>query len=192
LASHQESCVQKSNPFPNSLHQSFLDQVYERAKQRLVAAAQQAAFEATPASGDADLDTRSMEPLISGPELYRVLREPLAWLLSLAQDLAIHDPIDLAAVQRVRAATFARLTGRPAGLRATDVLTVFGLLVGALDPAVVFSAVSDAFSEGIAAVLGSELPVSVYIASTPDPRLHRRSQTVCTHPNCPMHAQLGR
>ena len=186
--------MQKSNSSPNLLPHSLLDQVYERAKQRLVAAAQQAEPEqaAMPADHDSDPDPRTVEQLLSGPELCRVLREPLAWLLSLAHGLAIHDPIDLAAVQRVRAATLTRLSGRPAGLRATDLLTVFALLVGALDPSVVFSAVSDALSDGLAAVLGSDLPVSVYVTSSPDPRSARRSHVVCTHPNCPLHAQLGR
>ena len=184
--------MQKSNPTPTFLPQSYIDRVHERAKQRLVAAAQQADSElaAAPADHDLDADARAMERLLSGAELCRVLREPLAWLLSLAQGLAGHDPIDLAAVLRVRAATFAWLAGRPAGLRATDVLTVFGLLVGALDPAVVFSAVSDALGDGFAALLGAE-PVSVHVTRTAAPQRSIQLQVTCAHPDCPLHAQLG-
>jgi hypothetical protein len=191
IASRQENFVHKSSSFPESPSASQIDQAYERARQRMIASAERAGPEpaSAPAEHDAEPEPRTVEPPLSGPELCRVLREPLAWLLSLAYGLAVHDPLDLAAVHRVRAATLARLAGQPAGFRASDVLTVFALLFGALDPAVVFDAVTGALGNSVGALLRAELPAWLYITSIPDPRAPRRTQVVCTLRSAP---QVGR
>lgn len=181
--------MHKSNPFPDSLPTSLLDQAYERAWQRLVAAAQEAA--ADPASAEYDVGSHAgaAEPLLAGAELGRVLRKPLAWLFSLAQGLAADDARDREAVQHVGAATYARLAGRSAGFRASDVLNVFGLLLGAFDPTLALSALSVTLGDDVAAaMLGGALPVSVYVTTIPHPRMPRRSAMGCAHPHCPLSA----
>lgn len=142
-----------------------------------------------PTDYGAGAHAHAVEPLLSGAELGRMLRKPLAWLFALAQGLAVEDPLDFAAVQHVGAATYARLSGRLAGFRASDVLSVFALLFGAFDPTLAFNALSVTLGNDIAAaVLGSELPVSVYVATIPHPRLPQQSSRVCPHPRCPLNA----
>ena len=181
--------MHKSNSSPDSLPTSFYEQAYERAWQRLVAAAQEDASEPLPTDIDVGREARSVEPLLTGAELCRVLRKPLAWLFAIAQGLAVDDPFDLAAVQHVGAATYARLSGRPAGFRATDVLSVFALLLEAFNPKLAFGALSVTMGDDVAAaVLGSELPVSVHVTTIPHLRTHRQAARVCLHPQCPMNA----
>lgn len=167
--------MQRSNPHPSQADSTSLSAALEQAFARAAARSpdvvqplpnnRAAAEEACP-------DVSTKEQALTSAELFRLLREPIDWLLSLADRLAITDPADLAAVERVRAAILGRLSGQPAGLRATDVLIVFGLLVSALDPAVVIRAVSGTLGEGLAAVLASELPIS-FFASASDPlRFH--------------------
>jgi hypothetical protein len=181
--------VYKSNSSPDSLPTSFLDEAYERAWQRLVTAAQEAAAEPTLIDHAAGSYASAAEPLLAGAELGRVLRKPLAWLFALAQGIAVQDPVDLAAVQHVGAATYARLSGRRVGFRASDLLNVFALLLGAFDPTLAFSALSVTLGDDVAAaVLGSELPMSVYVTTIPRPRISGHSSTVCPHPQCPMNA----
>jgi hypothetical protein len=93
----------------------------------------------------------------------------------------------------VNAALLTRWSGQPAGLRARDVLIVLGLLVRVLDPATVIRAVSNTLGQGIAAVLGSDRPVSFYVARIPDPVARRQSQLGCTsHPCCHLHTHRAR
>jgi hypothetical protein len=144
LALAQESYVQDSTPKPPQTHPTFsatLEQAFARAVARL------ADIDPLPTGSaslidEAPAEIATVEQPASGAELFRILREPIEWLLSLAHRLAIDDPVDLAAVQRVRAAMLARLTGQTVALRARDALIVFGLLVSALDPLVVIRAVS--------------------------------------------------
>lgn len=79
-------------------------------------------------------------------ELLVVLRDPIHWTLARAERHAHSDPVDVAAVGRVRTAYQHRLvaigTGGAFGdarakVRASDLLTVAGLLVRSLDPAFV-------------------------------------------------------
>ncbi len=76
-------------------------------------------------------------------ELLPMFREPIEWALARAERHAQGEPVDLAALARVRAAYQSRLvwigTGGARGgarptFRPTDLLTVAGLLVGSIDP----------------------------------------------------------
>jgi hypothetical protein len=96
------------------------------------------------------------ERMLGGAELLHVVREPVEWLLTLAHRLAAGDPDDVAAVDRLRATFHARLAGRPVGVRRSDALTAFGLLVGALDPSVVLQAVTKTIADGVATMLACE------------------------------------
>jgi hypothetical protein len=191
----QESYVQNSNPNPSLTHPTFsasLDQAFARAVARLTADLEPPPTDPAPPVNEAPTDIPTVEQLVHGAELFRILREPIDWLLSLAHRLAIDDPVDLAAVQRVRAVMLARLMGQPVGLRARDVLIVFGLLVSALDPLVVIRALSSTLSQGLAAVLESE-PVSFFAAAIQDPIARRQSQLGCaSYPCCPLHAHRSR
>jgi hypothetical protein len=192
MASHQETYVQNSNPSHNDplprspLPKAFIDQAYERARARLINLER---AEPDPSAGghdhagdrpvgdrpvgDRPVGDRlagdcSAEPLLDGAALLRVVREPVEWLLTLAHRLSACDPVDTAAVDRVRAAFQARLAGRPSGVRTTDLLVVFGLLVGALDPGIVLRAVSETIGDGLAAVLESEATLAFHITGTAD------------------------
>jgi hypothetical protein len=93
-----------------------------------------------------------------------VMREPIAWVFTLAERRAHGDPVDLAAIQRVRDAALHRVDTIIAGsapvdpprIRAADVLTVATLLVGTLEPSFVHRAaqmLGDGIIEALAAVL---------------------------------------
>ncbi|HEX7841474.1 MAG TPA: hypothetical protein VF469_28570 [Kofleriaceae bacterium] len=121
---------------------------------------------APPVTGDESAaDEPTVELPIDGADLLRVIREPIEWMLALAERLAGDDPVDLAAVARLRVALLARLAGQPARIRKTDVLIVFGLLVGALDPSAVIHAVSDTIGDGFAAVLGAEASLGIHLGT---------------------------
>jgi hypothetical protein len=76
-------------------------------------------------------------------ELLPVLRDPIHWALSRAERCAQGDPVDLAAIDRVRGAYQSRLAATGTGgalgdarakVRPTDLLTVAGLVVRSIDP----------------------------------------------------------
>lgn len=126
-----------------------------------------------------------VEPLLGGADLLRAAREPVEWLLTLAHRLASGEPEETAAVDRMRAAFHSMLAGRAIGVRMSDVLIVFALLVGALDPAIVHHAVARTIADGVATLLTYEgvslaarlahiansLPATVHHAQ------HRRART---------------
>jgi hypothetical protein len=57
----------------------------------------------------------------------------------------------------------------------------------------VIRAVSNTLGRGVAAVLGSDLPVSFYVARIPHSLLRRQSQLGCnSHPRCHLHAHHAR
>ena len=183
------------NPFhtPNPAFSAALDQAFARAMARLADITPPPAGPRSPGDTAPPEAPPASPPLITGAELFGVMREPIEGLLALAHHLAIDDPVDLAAVQRINAALHTRWSGQPAGLRARDVLIILGLLVRVLDPATVIRTVSNTLGRGIAAVLGSDLPVSFYVARIPHPLVRRQSQLVCTsHPCCHLHAHRTR
>jgi len=149
--------------------QAYLDQAYERARARLTGEYPPTEPIPTPIWDRARTAKRTPDQLLDGTELLRVIREPVEWILALAHQLADSDPVDVAAIVRLRAAFHARLAGRPTGIRKTDLLVVVGLLVSALDPSVVVRAVSDTIGDGLAAVFGSESPLALHITDTVHP-----------------------
>jgi hypothetical protein len=175
MASPQESYVQNRNPSQSNpsqsptLGQAYLDQAYERARARLTGEYPPTEPIPAPICDAADTAKRTADQLLNGAELLRVIREPVEWILALAHQLANGDPIDVAAIVRLRAAFHARLAGRSTGIRKTDLLVVVGLLVSALDPSVVVRAVSDTIGDGLAAVFGSESPLALHITDIVDP-----------------------
>ena len=189
--------MQNSNPSHNDFSQPFIDQAFARAMGRL-AANHRSTGPGPSAGGHTHADSCtaadcSAEPLLDGPALLRVVREPVEWLLALAHRLSACDPVDTAAVDRVRAAFHARLAGRPSGVRTTDLLVVFGLLVGALDPSIVLRAVSETIGDGLAAVLGSEASLAFHITGTADAsaalrpgRTRTRHSRSVHSSNCPL------
>ena len=104
-------------------------------------------------SGEIDPDG---EQLLDGAELLRAARDPVEWLLTLAHRLAANEPEEIAAIDRLRAAFHARLAGRDIGVRKTDVLIAFALLVGALDRNIVIEGVSRTIADGVATLLTHE------------------------------------
>jgi hypothetical protein len=96
------------------------------------------------------------DPLLDGAELLRAAREPVEWLLTLAQRLSAGDSEELAAVDRLRAAFHARLAGRVIGVRMSDVLIVFALLVGALDLTIVQEGITRSIADGVGTLITCE------------------------------------
>lgn len=182
--------MQNSNPSPNPSSVPFpyclsesLARAYLRARETTAGAAPTAAdifavFARGPepeSSGDSapdDDDPDAVAGQVDIAELLGVMREPIAWVFTLAERRADGDPVDLAAIQRVRDAALHRVDAIIAGaapadpprIRPADVLTVAGLLVGALDPAIVQRAAQIA-GAGITDALGALLPLAPLIAS---------------------------
>jgi len=119
------------------------------------------------------------EPLLDGAQLLRAARDPIEWLLTLAHRLAAGEPEETAAVDRMRAAFHARLAGRAIGVRMRDVLVVFGLLLGAIDPDVVHEGVARTIADGVAMLLtyeGISLAAQLArIANCTPATVHRRA-----------------
>jgi hypothetical protein len=142
------------------LPMSALEDAFQRAHAHARAAAPLGGVTASPLDPrprpHEEDDDASGDRLLDGHELLRVAREPVEWLLALAHRLASGDADDLAAVDRLRAAFHAQLVGRPIGVRMSDALTAFGLLLGALDPGVVLQAVSRTLADGVATILTCE------------------------------------
>jgi hypothetical protein len=188
--------MQNKPPSPFGLPPSAFENAYKRAhgQARLTAephAGTESPLDDSPDDGDGDGDDVDSERLLGGAELLHVVREPVEWLLTLAHRLAASDPEDVAAVDRLRAAFHARLAGRPIGVRVTDALTAFGLLVGALDPGVVLQSVTRTIADGMATMLAFEsAALAAQLASLaealPATPVHhacvpRRSRTSRTH-----------
>jgi hypothetical protein len=179
IASRQETYVQNSNPCQNDFPQRFIDHAFARVMERLASERQSADPDPIASGRGTHEGERTVEPLLDGADLLRVIREPVEWLLTLAHRLAASDPVDIAAVDRVRAAFHARLAGRSIGVRTTDLLIVFGLLVGALDPSVVLRTVSETLGDGLAAVLGSEASLAIHVSGTADASAALRPRRTC-------------
>ena len=193
--------MQNLNPSQNNPSRpSILDQAYVRARTSLTSERPPTEPIPTPICDAAGTAEHTADQLLDGTELLRVIREPVEWILTLAHQLADGDPVDSAAIARLRAAFHARLAGRPTGIRKTDLLVVFGLLVSALDPSVVVRAVSDKIGDGIAALLGSESPLALHITGTVGP-ITSLMELLATlppthaggaHRACPAHSHLAR
>jgi hypothetical protein len=154
--------MQNDPQSPSGLPPSAFESAYKRAhgQARLTAEPRAgiASHDDTPDDGDGDCDADDVdaERLLGGAELLHVVREPVEWLLTLAHRLASSDPEDVAAIDRLRAAFRARLAGRSIGVRVTDALTAFGLLVSALDPSMVLQSVTRTIADGVSTLLAFE------------------------------------
>jgi hypothetical protein len=109
-------------------------------------------------------------------ELLPVFREPIERALARAERHAEGDPIDLAALDRLRAAYQSRLAWIASGgllgeaclnLRPTDVLTVAGLLIGSIDSGFAQRA-SVGMREGLLDALADLIPLG--LANAPGSR----------------------
>jgi hypothetical protein len=113
-----------------------------------------AAPSAAPAVGDVDADGESDATdtadadavgRLELAELLGVLRDPIEWVFTLAERRAQGDPIDIAAIHRIRDAVLHRVNAVILGvpraesprMRSADLWTVGELLIDALDPSLV-------------------------------------------------------
>jgi len=147
--------------FPLGLSLGALEEAFQRAHAHACATAPPAATAvstADPGSHDepsADLDPEG-ERLLDGAELLHATREPIEWLLTLAHRLAGGQPEEVAAIDRLRAVFHARLAGRAIGVRMSDVLIAFALLLGAFDRGVVVEGVTRTIADGVMTLLTYE------------------------------------
>ena len=125
-----------------------------------------------PSIGDADTDveTDATDTADAGgrlelAELLGVLRDPIEWVFTLAERRAHADPVDIAAIHRVRDAVLHRVNAvivgtpcaEPPRIRSADLWTVAGLLIDTLDPSLV-ERVLRGVGSSIADVLVAGLP----------------------------------
>ena len=122
-------------------------------------------------------------------ELLAVMREPIAWVFTLAERGTQGDQIDLAAIERVRDAILHRVDSIIAGavaseaprIRSADLLTVAGLLVETLDPAIVRHAIQ-ALGGGVIEALGALWPfIPSMTGDTADTSASCASEPSATH-----------
>jgi hypothetical protein len=163
MASRQETSVQNSTPSRNpvsspSLLQTLLEHTFLGARPSSPGAAPtggdipgaDAAPVADPAAGDFEsdaTDTADADAVgrLELAELLGVLRDPIEWVFTLAERRAQDDPIDIAAIHRVRDAVLHRVNAVIIGapdtesprMRTADLWTVAELLIDALDPSLV-------------------------------------------------------
>ncbi|MEO7733332.1 MAG: hypothetical protein ABIY55_20390 [Kofleriaceae bacterium] len=192
-SSHQERSMEKAHGYPFGLSSSTLDEAFQRAQAELRAADAAASAEANASGADECRDDDFPERWLLGHELLLAVREPIAWLLALTRRLATGDPEDTAAVDRLTAAFHSSLARDGIGVRASDALTVFGILVGALDPRVVLASATKTIADGVATILAcegaalaaeiarfaEEIPTAVYTARVP--RTHSRRAARANH-----------
>lgn len=105
-------------------------------------------------------------------ELLPVFSEPIDWALARAE-LRVTDPVDVAALDRVRAAYESRLAwihsdgargeARPK-LRPTDLITVAGLVIRSIDPGLAQRAAAGA-REGLLEALADLIPLGLAVES---------------------------
>jgi hypothetical protein len=121
---------------------------------------------APPEAEASGADPAAVCGLLDMAELLAVMREPIAWVFTLAERRAQGDAVDLAAIVRVRDAILHRVDAFIAGavpsepprIRTADLLTVASLLVGTLDSAIVRQAVH-ALGGGLIDALGVLWPL---------------------------------
>jgi len=173
---------------------SALDEAFLRAQAELHADEAAANAEEDASGADECRDDEFPERWLLGHELLLAVREPIAWLLALARRLANRDPQDVAAIDRLTAAFHSWLARDGIGVRKSDALTAFGILVGALDPRVVLASASKTFADGVATILSregvslateiarfaEEIPAAIYTVRVP--RTHNRRSARANRP----------
>jgi hypothetical protein len=167
MASRQETSVQNSTPSRNpvsapSLLQTLLEHTFLGARPASPSVAPigtdlpgaDAAPGADPSVGDPETDvetdatdTADADAIgrLELAELLGVLRDPIDWVFTLAERRAQGDPVDIAAIHRVRDAVLHRvnavIVGTPRAesprIRTADLWTVASLLIDTLDPRLV-------------------------------------------------------
>jgi hypothetical protein len=187
--------VQKFSTSPSFLSPSAIDAAFQRAHAELNAAEAAAIAEEAALGPDPDPVDDAAERLLVGDALLHVARAPVEWLLALAHRLAAGDSDHVAALDRLNAAFHSRLAGRSIGVRGSDVLTAFGILVGALDRVIVLESATTTIADGVATILACEevslaaqladlvsaLPVAVQCVHVARPR--RRRPGASSHGN---------
>lgn len=191
--------MQNSNPSPNPLsYPSLLQQLLERT---LFGARPASAGPApTPgdihgagadpaaddtgidvdAAGDDTGDPGDMAGRLELGELLGVMRDPIEWVFTLAERRAHADPVDIAAIHRLRDAVLHRIDAIIVGaesaesprIRSADLLTVGGFLFDALDPSLLQRAVQGArtgLADALNAMLQVELAGQMASAAAPFP-----------------------
>ena len=121
-------------------------------------------------------------------ELLDVLREPIEWVFTLAERNAHDDPVDIAAIHRVRDAVRNRVNAIMVGapsvgtlrIRPADLLTVTSLLVAAVDPNLVQRAV-----RGVGNSIADALIVMLQFGPTLVADLAGEAGTAAEQPHAP-------
>ena len=172
--------MQNSNPSRNpvsspSLLQSLLERTFLGARPASTGTAPtgddipdaETASGAGPSVGvpDDTTDTADAGGRLELAELLGVLRDPIEWVFTLAERRANADPVDIAAIHRVRDAVLHRVNAlivgipcaEPPRIRSADLWTVAGLLIDTLDPSLV-DRVLRGVGSSIADVLVAGLP----------------------------------
>jgi hypothetical protein len=185
MASHQETSVQNPTPSRNpvsspSLLQTLLEHTFLGVRPASAGAGPtrgnipgaDPAPGVDPSIGDADTDVETDAPdtadaggRLELAELLGVLRDPIEWVFTLAERRAHADPVDIAAIHRVRDAVLHRVNAvivgtpcaEPPRIRSADLWTVAGLLIDTLDPSLV-ERVLRGVGSSIADVLVAGLP----------------------------------
>jgi hypothetical protein len=148
--------MQKAPAYPFGISSSEIEEAFQRARARMYASDAAAAAEECASTAEEDASEPFGERLLMGHELLLAVREPIEWLLALARRLAADDPDDVAAIDRVTAAFHNRLACTSHGVTVADVLTAFGILIGALDPTVVLAAATKTIADGVVTLLTYE------------------------------------
>ena len=113
-------------------------------------------------------------------EVLGVMRDPIEWVFTLAERRAQADPVDIAAIHRLRDAVLHRIDAIIVGvtsaesprIRSADLLTVGGFLFDALDPSLLQRAlrgVRTGLADALNAMLQVELAGQVASAAAPFP-----------------------
>lgn len=141
--------MQKFPEHPSAITPGRLEEAFERIRADMHAHGGAVVPDTSNEPDDEDFPERP----VMGQELLLATREPIEWILALARRLASGDPHDVAAIDRVTAAFHSHLAGGALGVKLSDALTAFGILIGALDPAVVVESATHAVAGGVATLL---------------------------------------
>jgi hypothetical protein len=202
LASRQETSVQNPNPSQNpfsypSLLQELLERTFFGARPASAGAAptpgdilgSEAARGDDPADEDTGIgddpaddtgDPGEPADRLELAELLGVMRDPIEWVFTLAERRAQADPVDIAAIHRVRDAVLHRMnaiivdavSAESPRIRSADLLTVGSLLFDAIDPSLVqrvTRGIRTSLSDALNAMLEVELAGHVAAAAAPVP-----------------------
>ena len=147
--------MQKAPDHPFGLSLGALEAAFQRARAELRASEAAATADEAASAGE-ESDEPFGERLLMGHELLLAVREPIEWLLALMRRLAAGDLDDVASIDRLTAAFHNRLACGSHGMTVPDVLTAFGILIGALDPVVVLEAARKTITDGVTTLLSYE------------------------------------